>query len=68
MKKAIGWIGAYVTFYLGHWTHLLMVTIDKEWVFDLLYPLYNQLMLWSCNINDWAGLDLWTPANTEETQ
>lgn len=42
-----------------------MEGIDTEWAADILYPVYNRLMLWSGDLNDWAGLDLWSDAKEE---
>ncbi|TFG98574.1 hypothetical protein E4H12_05720 [Candidatus Thorarchaeota archaeon] len=65
MKKLIGWPVAHLCYILGDWTCKLMEGIDTEWAADILYPVYNRLMLWSCDLNDWAGLDLWSGAKEE---
>jgi hypothetical protein len=40
-----------------------MSRFDWAW----LYPVYHRLMIWSCDIQDWAGNDLpWTKIKDEE--
>jgi len=56
MKKIIGFLPCWGCFWLGHWISLLFEVFEWGW----LYSIYNGLMLWSLNINDWAGLDVWS--------
>lgn len=51
MKKIIGRVLSEVLFYLGHWISFPMSWFDWAW----LYPMYSQLMCWSCNVQNWAG-------------
>ena len=60
MKKIIGWPVAHLLYLLGDLVSRLMNRWDG--VFGVLYPVYNRLMVWSCDVNDWAGLKLWTKA------
>jgi len=39
---------AYITYYLGHWISFPMHWFDWGW----LYPTYNQLMIWSAELDD----------------
>ena len=55
MKKIIGWAPMHLVFWSGHLVSKLMIWEPLEW----LYPVYNRLMGWSVEINDWAGLSLW---------
>ena len=56
MKKIISYIGAYTTFYLGDLTRYIMIKLDP--IFStVLYNIYNKLMSWSSDIQDWGGLD-----------
>jgi len=53
MKKIIARIVSEMLYYLGHWISFPMQWFDWTW----LYPIYNQLMNCSSNIQDWAGND-----------
>ena len=57
IKKILARIASEILYYLGDWTSRPMSRFD--WA--LLYPVYNQLMIWSINIQDWAGnAEPWT--------
>ena len=57
MKQLSGRVVSEVLFALGHWVSLPMCRFDWAW----LYPVYNKLMIWSSDVQDWAGNDLpWT--------
>lgn len=58
-KKIVAWLPAWTCYMLGHWTCMLMQYAKLEFLFEVLYPVYNKLMLWSLRLNDWAGLSLW---------
>ena len=58
MKKIVAYIPTYLLYWLGLVAYWLMVTFDSTAPF--LYPVYNRLLGWSIDINDWAGLSLWT--------
>jgi hypothetical protein len=51
VKKIIGRILSEILFYLGHCISFPMSWFDWVW----LYPTYNRLMCWSCDIQDWSG-------------
>jgi hypothetical protein len=53
IKKVFARILSEVLYYLGHW-----ISFPMHW-FDLgfVYPIYNRLMCWSSDIQDWAGND-----------
>jgi len=53
IKKAFARIVSEVLYYLGHWISFPMSRFDWDW----LYPVYNQLMTWSIDTQDWAGND-----------
>jgi hypothetical protein len=60
IKKIIAWPITNLLYYIGDFISLVMESIDTEWAFDILHPVYNWFMCTSCTVNDWAGLDLWT--------
>lgn len=51
MRKAIGWVLSWILYWLGD-----LVSKPMEW-FDFwwLYPVYNRLMTWSLQVQDWCG-------------
>lgn len=51
MRKVIGWTLAWVFYWLGHWVSRPMEWFDFWW----LYPIYNKLMSWSYDIQEWGG-------------
>ena len=53
IKKVFARILSEALYYLGHW-----ISFPMHW-FDLgfVYPIYNRLMCWSSDIQDWAGND-----------
>lgn len=54
MKKIIGWPLAWGLFWLGDLISKPMYYLEfMAW----LYPVYNALMSWSSDIQDWAQLD-----------
>lgn len=53
MKKILARIASEVLYYLGHWISYPMHYFDWAW----LYPIYNRLMMYSNDIQDWAGND-----------
>ena len=58
MKQLIGRVVSEVLWYLGDWIHYPMIWFDWAWI----YPGYNCLMIWSDDIQQWAGIDgKWTP-------
>ena len=63
MKQLVARVASEVLFVLGHWVSLPMCRFDWSW----LYPVYHRLMIWSCDIQDWAGNDQpWTKVKEQE--
>lgn len=58
-KKIVGFCPCWACFWVGHWVSKPFEHFD---CLAFLYPVYNTLMCWSVNINDWAGLDVWQDA------
>lgn len=53
MKKIIGFLGTYSTYYLGCiFCFLSNKVLNYEWTYDT----YSYLMMWSTQIQDWSGL------------
>ena len=64
MKKIIARLISEVLFYIGHWISAPMNYFDWAWI----YPIYNKIMLYSCNVQDWAGNDKpWMKINEQTT-
>jgi len=60
MRKVIGWTASWVCFWLGHWVSRPMHWFDFWW----LYPIYNNLMGWSYQVQVWGGdLGPWKESN-----
>lgn len=70
MRKVIGWPLCHGLYWLGHFFSLMLNWIPEDnsaemdgWYFTLyywaLYQPYQRCMLWSADVNDWAGLALW---------
>jgi hypothetical protein len=53
MKKFIGCIVTWILYWLGDLVSKPMYYIDLWW----LYPVYNRLMIWSVDVQDWSGAD-----------
>jgi hypothetical protein len=51
MKKILGYILGWILYGLGDLISRPMQWFDWVWI----YPIYNRLMLWSNDIQDWAG-------------
>ena len=52
MKKFIGWLLSWLFFWLGDIVSKPMYYFDcMAW----LYPVYNNLMTWSYDIQEWGG-------------
>ena len=51
MRKAIGYIVSWALYWLGDWTSKPMHYLNWAW----LYPVYNHLMYWSYDIQEWGG-------------
>jgi len=51
INKVLARIASEILYYLGHWVSFPMNWFDWAGV----YPVYNRLMSWSVNIQDWAG-------------
>lgn len=55
----VGWLLCNICYGIGHAISRAMQFRDWEWPAELLYPVYNRMMLWSLRINDAFGLSLW---------
>lgn len=54
LKKVIGWVGAWSFFGVAH---VLSKVMNLNWWTDgVIYTIYNNFMLASVTIQDWAGL------------
>ncbi len=51
MKKAIGWLVAWILFLIGDFVSKFMNTGFTGW----MYPAYNKLMCASLDVQDWSG-------------
>jgi hypothetical protein len=64
IKKVFARILSEVLYYLGHWISFPMHWFGWAW----LYPIYNRLMSWSSEIQDWAGNELpWRKVNDKDS-
>jgi hypothetical protein len=66
MKKVIAWLPAWALFWIGDLACRVLNRIP-DWearparvIARWLYVVYNRCMLASCDLNDWAGLKIWT--------
>lgn len=55
MKKLTAYIVSPILYGLGHSTSVIMMHVG---LLSFLYPIYNKLMLASCDIEDWAGVEV----------
>ena len=53
MKKIIGYILSWTLYWLGDLASKPMHYFDWGWI----YPVYNRLMIWSTDVQDWSGAD-----------
>jgi len=51
MRKLIGYIVSWALYWLGDLVSKPMHYFDWAW----LYPVYNHLMIWSADVQDWSG-------------
>ena len=63
IEKRIRWLGSWSLYWLGHFVSMPMM----RWELDWLYPLYNQLMLYSGSIQR-DGKGPWRPARSGAVQ
>lgn len=62
IKKILARVLSEILYYLGDWVSKPMYWFNWAW----LYPLYNNLMGWSIQVQDWAGNDNpWAKADEE---
>lgn len=52
MKKIIAWPITWAFFWMGDLISRIMNYLDWGW----MYPAYNNLMWWSVEIQEWAGV------------
>lgn len=56
IEKGLAFILMEICFWTGHiWSR----TILRVGLLGFTYPIYNTLMIWSCDINDLYGFELW---------
>jgi hypothetical protein len=53
MRKFIGYVVSWILYWLGDLTSKPMNYLDWYW----LYPVYNRLMCWSVDVQDWSKAD-----------
>lgn len=56
MKRAIGWCAAWALYWAGDVVSRL-IGVKERRSDQFVYPVYNALMGWSINVQDWAGND-----------
>lgn len=56
MRVLLGMAGSFSLFWAGHAISRAVLRYD---CLAFLYPLYNRLLLWSSNIEEWAGIDFY---------
>lgn len=73
MKKAVAWLPCMAFYWTGDaFARVLDRLPDHEegskWgrIGSVLYAIYNWCMLKSLAINDWAGLNEWTPRHGDK--
>lgn len=54
MKALAAYLASFACYWLGH--SISCVMRRGDWL-SFLYPAYNRLMLWSCDAEDWAGIE-----------
>jgi hypothetical protein len=60
MRKLIGYILSWTFYWLGDLVSKPMHYLNWWW----LYPVYNRLMIWSYDVQEWAGnLGPWRDSN-----
>lgn len=52
IKKLIAYLLSWSLYWLGDGVSRIMHLAN---IFGILYPIYNTLMIWSGNVQDWAG-------------
>lgn len=66
MKKVIAWFPMHACYHVGDWASQLLnrwpdckdgSLMDR--LGSVVYRVYNRLMCWSVDLNDWAGFKLW---------
>lgn len=53
MKVPIGWLVSWCLYWVGHGISRVM----NNAVGAHLYPIYSRVMIWSSEVQDWAGCD-----------
>jgi hypothetical protein len=51
MRKLVGYIVSWILFWIGDLLSKPMHYINWWW----LYPVYNRLMIWSADVQDWSS-------------
>lgn len=61
MKVAAAMTASFVCFWLGHAVSRAFLGFDRT---AFMYPVYNRLMCWSSDLEDWAGIQfMWGAPN-----
>lgn len=55
LRHLVSWPISWLCYGIGHLCSALMNLWDNEYWAGVLYPMYNNLMIGSSNIQDWAG-------------
>lgn len=59
MKVLTAYVGSFCLFWIGHFVSRAFLRFDA---LAFMYPVYNRLMCWSVDLEDWAGIEyLWAP-------
>lgn len=72
IKKAVGYVGAWAFYWMGHCVsrlHNLLPDSDRGLIFVLhsgIFNVYHNLMTWSYDVQEWAGNDVpWVELKTD---
>jgi hypothetical protein len=68
LRKIVAWLPMVTLYYFGHYVSVVMNALPDSvptLAWDALYRVYNRCMIWSLELNDWAGFDLWKSEPSE---
>lgn len=66
MKKIIAWLPCELFYLLGHCSYWVLDktlnedTLEFNFLQRILWEMYQTLMFWSGQLNDWADLEVWS--------
>ena len=66
LKKIVAWPVAQALFWLGHGVSLVFEKWDST--AGVLYPVYNNLMLWSADVDRWGNAGVWDKVNPRDDE